>query len=47
MPALLHHMQAEAKAAEASHKAQEYYHKLTNAWTPHWLDTRLEQASAA
>lgn len=37
---------AEAKAAEAGQKAQEYYHRLTTAWTPHWLDTRLEQSKA-
>lgn len=36
-------VQAEQKAADASAQAQEYYHKLTNSWTPHWLEQRWAQ----
>lgn len=34
---------AEQKAADASAQAQEYYHKLTSSWTPHWLEQRWTQ----
>ncbi|KAL3131317.1 hypothetical protein ABBQ38_000607 [Trebouxia sp. C0009 RCD-2024] len=34
---------AEAKAAAASAQAQEYYHKLQNSWTPHWLQQKWTQ----
>lgn len=37
---------AEAKAAEASAQAQEYYHKMTSSWTPHWLEARLNHGSS-
>lgn len=37
---------AEQKAADASAQAQEYYHKLTNSWTPHWLEQRLTHSSS-
>ncbi|KAL0047308.1 hypothetical protein WJX82_000390 [Trebouxia sp. C0006] len=36
---------AEQKAADASAQAQEYYHKLTNSWTPHWLEQKWTQGS--
>lgn len=39
-------MQAEAKAAEASAQAQDYYHKLQNSWTPHWLQQKWGQGGA-
>ena len=39
-------LQAEQKAADASAQAQEYYHKLTNSWTPHWLEQRLTHSSS-
>ena len=39
-------MQAEAKAAEASAQAQDYYHKLQNSWTPHWLQQKWSQGGA-
>jgi len=38
-------LQAEQKAADASAQAQEYYHKLTNSWTPHWLEQKWTQGS--
>lgn len=38
-------LQAEAKAAEASAQAQDYYHKLQNSWTPHWLQQKWGQGS--
>jgi len=38
-------LQAEQKAADASAQAQEYYHKLTNSWTPHWLEQKWAQGS--
>lgn len=39
-------VQAEAKAAEASAQAQDYYHKLQNSWTPHWLQQKWSQGEA-